>query len=109
VVAADKSLSEEDVRISALISMVDAVQRGTTTVIDHHASPNFIDGSLDVIASAVEQSGVRAVLCYEVTDRDGLDRARAGSPCRPPGDRGTTACARCRSVTSWGTWGPCCA
>src|SRR3990170_2911142 len=74
----DKSLGEEDVRISALIYMVDAVRHGTTTVIDHHASPNFIDGSLDVIASAVEQAGVRAVLCYEVTDRDGPDRARAG-------------------------------
>src|SRR3989304_9146560 len=74
----DKSLGEEDVRISALIYMVDAVRHGTTTVIDHHASPNFIDGSLDVIASAVEQSGVRAVLCYEVTDRDGPDMARAG-------------------------------
>src|SRR5690606_13486380 len=44
----------------------------------HHASPNAIDGSLDVIAGEVDQSGLRAVLCYEVTDRDGLEKAKAG-------------------------------
>jgi putative selenium metabolism protein SsnA len=47
-------------------------------LIDHHASPNAIDGSLDVIAEAVDESGARAVLCYEVTDRDGDQKAQAG-------------------------------
>jgi len=74
----DKSLDREAVRFSALVCLVDAIKHGTTTLIDHHASPNFIDGSLDVIAGAVEESGLRAVLCYEVTDRDGPDKARAG-------------------------------
>lgn len=74
----DKSLDEEAVRFSALVSLVDAIKHGTTTLIDHHASPNFIDGSLDVIADAVEQAGLRAVLCYEVTDRDGPEKAQAG-------------------------------
>ncbi|MFH1907099.1 MAG: amidohydrolase family protein, partial [Chloroflexota bacterium] len=74
----DKSLSLEDVRYSALVCLIDAIKHGTTTLIDHHASPNAIDGSLDVIAEAVEQAGVRAVLCYEVTDRDGPEKARAG-------------------------------
>jgi putative selenium metabolism protein SsnA len=74
----DKSLTEEDVRYSALLCLVDAIRHGTTTLIDHHASPNFIDGSLDVIAEAVEGAGVRASLCYEVTDRDGPEKARAG-------------------------------
>lgn len=74
----DKSLGQDDIRASTLIYMVDAVRHGTTTVFDHHASPNFIDGSLDVIASAVEQAGLRAVLCYEVTDRDGPEKAKAG-------------------------------
>jgi len=74
----DKSLDREAVRFSALVCLVDAIKHGTTTLIDHHASPNFIDGSLDVIADAVEESGLRAVLCYEVTDRDGPDKARAG-------------------------------
>lgn len=74
----DKSLHQEDVRYSALVSLVDAVKHGTTTLIDHHASPNFIDGALDVISEAVEQSGLRAALCYEVTDRDGIAKAEQG-------------------------------
>lgn len=74
----DKALTPEDVRYSALVCLVDAVKHGTTTLVDHHASPNAIDGSLDIIAEAVLQAGVRASLCYEVTDRDGPERARAG-------------------------------
>lgn len=74
----DKSLTMEDVRYSALVCLVDAIRHGTTTLIDHHASPSAIEGSLDTIAQAVEMAGVRAGLCYEVTDRDGIERARAG-------------------------------
>jgi putative selenium metabolism protein SsnA len=74
----DRALTLDDVRYSALVCLVDAVKHGTTTLIDHHASPNAIDGSLDVIAEAVRQAGLRACLCYEVTDRDGPERAQAG-------------------------------
>jgi putative selenium metabolism protein SsnA len=74
----DKSLLEEDIRYSALPCLVDAVKHGTTTLIDHHASPNAIDGSLDIITETVEQAGVRASLCYEVTDRDGPEKMQAG-------------------------------
>jgi putative selenium metabolism protein SsnA len=58
--------------------LIDAVRHGTTTLVDHHASPNAIDGSLEVIAEAVDEAGLRASLCYEVTDRDGARRAQAG-------------------------------
>ncbi len=74
----DKALDRDAVRLSALVCLIDAVKHGTTTLIDHHASPNFIEGSLDVIADAVEQSGLRAVLCYEVTDRDGAEKMHMG-------------------------------
>jgi putative selenium metabolism protein SsnA len=74
----DKALTLDDVRYSALVCLVDAVKHGTTTLIDHHASPNAIDGSLDVIAAAVREAGLRACLCYEVSDRDGPERAEAG-------------------------------
>lgn len=74
----DKALDETAVRFSALVCLIDAIKHGTTTLIDHHASPNAIAGSLDVIADAVEEAGLRAVLCYEVTDRDGPDKAQAG-------------------------------
>jgi putative selenium metabolism protein SsnA len=68
----DKLLTLEDTRASAEIFMADAIRSGTTCVVDHHASPNAIEGSLDVIADAVEQAGIRACLAYEVSDRDGL-------------------------------------
>ncbi len=68
----DKLLTLEDTRASAEIFMADAIRSGTTCIVDHHASPNAIEGSLDVIADAVEQAGIRACLAYEVSDRDGL-------------------------------------
>jgi putative selenium metabolism protein SsnA len=74
----DKALDKETVRASALVCLVDAIKHGTTTLIDHHASPNFIEDSLDVIAAAVDQAGLRAVLCYEVTDRDGIQKSEMG-------------------------------
>jgi putative selenium metabolism protein SsnA len=74
----DKALDAEDVYYSALVCLVDAIKHGTTTLIDHHASPNAIEGSLDQIARAVEEAGLRAALCYEVTDRDGPEKAQAG-------------------------------
>lgn len=74
----DKALTLEDVRYSALVCLIDAIKHGTTTLIDHHASPNAIEGSLDVIAEAVRQAGLRACLCYEVTDRDGPEKTKAG-------------------------------
>jgi putative selenium metabolism protein SsnA len=66
----DRALSSEDVRLSALVPLVECIRNGTTTIVDHHASPGCRDGSLDVIADAVLQSGIRASLCYEVSDRN---------------------------------------
>ncbi len=74
----DKALSEEDVRYSALVGAIDAIKHGTTTLFDHHSSPNCVDGVLDMIAEAMDESGLRSVLCFEVTDRDGPERAQAG-------------------------------
>ena len=68
----DKLLTLEDTRASAEVFMVDAIRHGTTCVVDHHASPRAIEGSLDVIADTVERAGIRACLAYEVSDRDGL-------------------------------------
>lgn len=74
----DKALNLDDVRFSALVCLVDAIRNGTTTLIDHHASPNAAAGSLDVIAEAVTEAGLRACLCYEVSDRDGEETALQG-------------------------------
>ena len=74
----DMALDEEGVRYSALVFAVDAIKNGTTTLFDHHASPNYIDGSLDVIGDVVLDAGLRGVLCYEVTDRNGKEGAKKG-------------------------------
>jgi putative selenium metabolism protein SsnA len=74
----DRALDLGGVESSAEVSLVDAIRNGTTTLIDHHASQTAIDGSLDVIAGALDRSGLRGVLCYEVTDRDGPDATAAG-------------------------------
>jgi len=75
----DRALYEESVRASALVGGMEALLAGTTTLVDHHASPNAIDGSLDVVADALAELGVRSILAYEVTDRDGPQRAAAGT------------------------------
>jgi putative selenium metabolism protein SsnA len=74
----DRALDEESVRASALVGGLEALLSGTTTLVDHHASPNAIDGSLDVIAEALGTLRARSVLCYETSDRDGPERAEAG-------------------------------
>ena len=58
----DRALTPEAVQYSTLVCLADAIRHGTTTLIDHHASPNCIGGSLDVIGAAIELSGLRAVL-----------------------------------------------
>ena len=74
----DRKLSLDDVEISAQMVLFDAIRKGTTTLVDHHASPFAVTGSLDRIARAVKTMGVRACLCYEVSDRDGETIATEG-------------------------------
>jgi putative selenium metabolism protein SsnA len=74
----DRKLDLEDCYVSALVMLIEAVRHGTTTLFDHHASPSAVSGSLDAIARAVREVGVRASLCYELSDRDGPEVAQAG-------------------------------
>jgi putative selenium metabolism protein SsnA len=69
--ALDKVLDLDAVYYSALLPAILSVRQGVTSVIDHHASPNAVDGSLDRIQQALEQVGMRGILCYETSDRDG--------------------------------------
>jgi putative selenium metabolism protein SsnA len=73
----DDSLSLEDVKYSAYVGLIDAIRHGTTTMLDHHASYSAIEGSLDMISDAVDEAGLRVALCYEVSDRNGPDKAKA--------------------------------
>lgn len=74
----DRALDEDSISASASVGALEALLAGTTTLVDHHASPNVIDGSLDLIAEELAAVGVRSVLCYETTDRDGAKRSQAG-------------------------------
>ena len=74
----DEALDEESIYYSALAGAIESVKFGTTTLIDHHASPNSILGSLDIIKHAMSRVGLRGVLCYETTDRGGTKRRDEG-------------------------------
>jgi putative selenium metabolism protein SsnA len=75
----DKALTPEANYYSGIVGASEMLKSGITTVIDHHASPNAIDGSLGQLKKAVvDDIGLRACFCYEITDRDGVERAEAG-------------------------------
>lgn len=74
----DTALDLEMLRWSAMLGAVEALMCGTTAIVDHHESPHAIEGSLDVIAEACAEVGVRSVCAYGVTDRHGPDGARRG-------------------------------
>jgi len=67
----DRLLTKENDRLSAYAVYIDSIKNGVTTVFDHHASYYDIPGSLDMLADAAKDLGVRTSLCYEVSDRDG--------------------------------------
>jgi cytosine/adenosine deaminase-related metal-dependent hydrolase len=74
----DAALDLEMSRWSAMLGALEALECGTTAIVDHHESPSAIDGSLSVIADACAEVGVRVVCAYGVTDRHGPEGARAG-------------------------------
>jgi cytosine/adenosine deaminase-related metal-dependent hydrolase len=74
----DAALDLEMLRWSAMLGAVEALEAGTTAIIDHHESPNAIEGSLSVIADACAEVGVRVVCAYGVTDRHGPEGAKRG-------------------------------
>ena len=74
----DVALDAEMIRWSAMLGAVEALESGCTAIIDHHESPSVIEGSLDLIADACAEVGVRVDCAYGVTDRHGVDGARAG-------------------------------
>lgn len=74
----DKALDAEMIRLSALVTAIACARNGVTMVIDHHASPHAVRGSLGIIAKAFEEVGVNHLLCYEISDRDGEEIAQQG-------------------------------
>lgn len=67
----DRALDQESLYYSGLICALEAIRQGCTAVIDHHASPLFIEGSLNTLREAFLKAGLRGMTCYEATDRNG--------------------------------------
>jgi putative selenium metabolism protein SsnA len=74
----DRTHTLESVKVSGQIGALAALRCGTTTLIDHHSSPNAIDDSLTALESGIASVGCRGVLCYEVTDRNRPGEGRQG-------------------------------
>jgi cytosine/adenosine deaminase-related metal-dependent hydrolase len=74
----DTALDLEMLEWSAKLGALEALEAGCSAIVDHHESPNAIEGSLDVIADACAEVGVRVIASYGVTDRHGADGARRG-------------------------------
>lgn len=74
----DRAIDLPILEASGLAGLADAAACGVTSVVDHHAGPEAIDGSLSVLKSAYDAIGLRGLVCYETTDRNGMEGARAG-------------------------------
>jgi cytosine/adenosine deaminase-related metal-dependent hydrolase len=74
----DKCLDNEMIESSALVTAIACAKAGSTFVIDHHASPFAVKGSLETIGKAFDRVGVSHLLCYEISDRDGIGISRQG-------------------------------
>lgn len=72
----DRNLTLEQTKLSAMATYIDCIKNGVTTVFDHHASFGAVTGSLFAIEEAAKELGVRTCLCYEVSDRDGMEKSR---------------------------------
>ena len=70
----DRHLTLDGTRASAYATILECIRNGVTTLFDHHASFCQIEGSLSTIKDAAKELGIRACLCYEVSERDGPEK-----------------------------------
>ena len=76
--AIDRQLTLDGTRASAYATILDCIRNGVTTIFDHHASFGEIPGSLFTIRDVAKETGMRACLCYEVSERDGEEKTQQG-------------------------------
>ena len=67
----DRHLTIDGTKACAYATVLDSIRNGVTTIVDHHASFCEIPGSLFAIKDVCQELGIRANLCYEVSERDG--------------------------------------
>ncbi|MEW5844299.1 MAG: amidohydrolase family protein [Bacteroidota bacterium] len=74
----DRALDTDMIKASAQMAAFESIRNGVTYIFDHHSSQDQIDGSLRIIQNVLYEFGIRGVLCFECTDRNGLDKAMEG-------------------------------
>ncbi len=74
----DLILDEEMIRASAQSAVLDSIRNGVTYIFDHHSSPKSAKGCLNIIGDVIKEFGIRGVLCFETTDRNGEQLALSG-------------------------------
>ncbi len=67
----DRKLDLEMIEASAKLAVIESIKNGVTYIFDHHSSPDFVNGSLNVIADVLRKNNLNGVLCFETTDRNG--------------------------------------
>ncbi len=71
----DRALTKEEIEISAMVAAAEFIHNGVATIFDHHSSPSYVNGSLEILKSSiVDKAGMRGIFCYEVSDRDGIQK-----------------------------------
>lgn len=73
----DVGLDENSAKASFESGLLDCLLNGCTTIVDHHASPKYVEGSLDLLVETAENFGVNIGVCFECSDRNGEENFKA--------------------------------
>lgn len=74
----DLALDKDATKASFEVGLLDCLRNGVTTVFDHHSSPNFTDGSLQLLVDSAEMFGQNISIAFETTDRNGKEFFKSG-------------------------------
>ncbi|NUU99872.1 amidohydrolase [Marinitoga sp. 1154] len=70
----DSKIDLEITYYSSLISGIELIKNGITSVIDHHASGISIKGTLNELKKGLsDEIGIRGIFCFETSDRFDVD------------------------------------
>jgi len=72
----DHALDEEMIQACVQMGIIESIRHGVSYIFDHHSSPGSIKSSLSIIKSELEKYGLRGVLCFESSDRNGQQVAQ---------------------------------
>jgi 5-methylthioadenosine/S-adenosylhomocysteine deaminase len=74
----DEALTNADAYTTTLAASTESLMNGTTCFADTYSAPNAIPGSLDHIAKASNEVGIRGIISFEATERRSKEEGRRG-------------------------------